>query len=220
MPKKRGGRTRNRKLAVISYLIRNKTATTDQLIDALTDHIPKKNPYAALTKPLNELRSEEIVPVATEKIKQNKGAPHQLIQIITTHKAVNTIFEMYPECRKELYGSDWVLGAIIETRITCPLSNALKNELKGFLRSSPSFFRYLLTDEGIEEKAHDWFWHVYAGIVDHAVITEQYRRGKATIPKKLFHEFFYLCAFIDMLNGEMTPEARKFIGTYERAGKK
>lgn len=216
MPKKRGEKNRNRKIAVISYLIRNKTVTTDKLIGALTDHIPKRNPYAALTNPLEELRSEEIIPAVIKKIKQDSGAPHQRITIITTHKTVTTLFEMYPECRDELYGSDWVREAIIETRISCPLSNVLKSELKRFLRSSPSFFRYLLTDKGIEEKAHEWFWHVYAGIVDQAGITDQYRRGKAIIPKKLFHEFFYLCAFIDKLNGEITEEAQKFIETYER----
>src|SRR5208283_3781179 len=216
MAHKENTRKFKRKIGIIDIIIQKRVVTTDDLIEILNLKPNMKNPRAALTKPIRELRRERIIPAEIELVPQRNGRPPQYIRIIQSRDTIQFILDNYPMCAASLYNSGWVQDLIINMRITCPLSKVLKNQLKLYLRSSPSFFEYLLTDNKIEEKAHEWFWHVYAGIVDHAVITEHYRQGEAIIPKKLFHEFFYLCAFIDMLNGEITPEARRFIRIYNR----
>lgn len=225
MSRKKGEITHQRKIRIIDILVQNQVATTDNLIQNL-NLTSMKNPYAALTHPLKQLRFEGIVPQEKKRSKQKKGAPSQSIQIIKSRETIRTIFDNYPMCVADLYKSGWIQEIIVNDRIKFPMSDESKEELKRYLRASPSFFKYFLTHEKIDEIAHEWFWHVYPGFwqeepgyVDYNTVLNRYRNGESQLPRDTFHEFFYFCAFIDKMNGVITKDAQKFLKTYKRITK-
>jgi hypothetical protein len=226
MGQNQGEITRQRKLAIIDILIQYQETDSTELINSIPDIWSMRNPSAALTEPIKELREERIIPKKRKRIEHKKGVKGAIplhLKIINNSKTIRAIFESYPIFRTDLYDSDWVRETMVKDRITFPLSDESKEELKRYLHASPSFFRYFLIHDNIDEIAVEWTWHVYANILevmDYSLAVRNYRDGKDPFPPKAFHELFYLCAFVDRLNGEMTPDARKFVETYERIGKK
>ncbi len=226
MGQKQGEITRQRKLAIIHILIQNQETDSTELIENIPDISSMKNPSAALTEPIKELRKERIIPQKRKRIEHKKGVKGAIplhIKIINSSKTIRVIFDSYPTFHRALYNSDWVRETMVNDRITFPLPGKSKEELKEYLRVSPSFFRYFLTHENIDEIAVEWAWHVYANIsgkLDYSVLVGRYKEGEDPFPPRAFHELFYLCAFIDRLNGEMTPEARQFVERYKPIGKR
>ena len=133
MGQKQGEITRQRKLAIIHILIQNQETDSTELIENIPDISSMKNPSAALTEPIKELRKERIIPQKRKRIEHKKGVKGAIplhIKIINSSKTIRVIFDSYPTFHRALYNSDWVRETMVNDRITFPLPGKSKEELK------------------------------------------------------------------------------------------
>jgi len=208
---------RELKLKILECLIARREATTQHLIEFTEVNKKYKNSYAALTKPLEELRTEEIVDIKEEKLKEMVGGPKSVYSIRKNADAILELYVNYRELRENLFRSDWVLDTLVNERFPPHFSKGDMGKLKRYLGASPSYFEQALANYEMDTLVERWFQYLMASLVRSPVTRSIDANGKKKpLMFGYYDRFFEVCVFFDMMRGCQTERGGELLKERER----
>lgn len=208
---------RELKLKILECLIARREATTQYLIEFTEVNKKYKNSYAALTKPLEELRTEEVIDIKEEKLKESVGGPKSVYLIRKNTAAILEIYTNYRELRENLYRTHWVLDALVNERFPPHFSKGDKGKLKRYLGASPSYFELALVNNEIDTIVERWFQYLMARLIWPPATRPVDANGKRiALPFFYYDRFFEVCVFFDMMRGWQTERGGELLKERER----
>jgi hypothetical protein len=204
-----------RELEIIESLSERQTATTDELIISL-ELSGYQNPYAALSKPLKNLRNGGILPKQSKKVKQERGAPHQRYRLNRTLATIRKIDEYYPQWQTVIKHIDWFYDVIVKDKLMVKDENAVA-EIKKMLRLSPSFFKICLRRQTVVEFARKYIAHEERKrpeLNQWAYLINDIKEP-TQMDLNSYKRFYMFCYFLDKLNYAVTKESTELLLKYE-----
>lgn len=208
---------RELKLKILECLIARREATTSHLIEFTEVNKKYKNSYAALTKPLEELRTEGVVDIKDEKLKESVGGPKSVYLIRKNTDAILELYVNYRELRENLYRSDWILDTLVNERFPPHFSKGEKGKLKRYLGASPGYFEQALVNNKMDTIVERWFQYLMSSLVRSPVTRPVDANGKRKALMFVYYDrFFEVCVFFDMMQGWQTERGGELLKERER----